>query len=83
MYTLSYIDIVLIHSLNYCPARVQHAIYIALKQYNARGPQAPRELVQYMAIASIPGRVFAFITVRRTTRPGTSCLRMHQSFVRF
>ena len=25
-------------------------------------------------VASIPGRVFAFITVRRTTRPGTSCL---------
>ena len=34
-------------------------------------------------IASIPGRVFAFITVRRTTGPGTSCLRMRQSFVRF
>ncbi len=34
-------------------------------------------------LASIPGRVFAFITVRRTTRPGTSCLRMRQSFVRF
>ncbi len=29
-------------------------------------------------LASIPGRVFAFITVRRTTRPGTSCLRMRQ-----
>ncbi len=28
----------------------------------------------YMYLASIPGRVFAFITVRRTTRPGTSCL---------
>ena len=34
-------------------------------------------------LASIPGRVFAFITVRRTTGPGTSCLRMRQSFVRF
>ena len=34
-------------------------------------------------VASIPGRVFAFITVRRTTGPGTSCLRMRQSFVRF
>ena len=31
-------------------------------------------------LASIPGRVFAFITVRQT---GTSCLRMCQSFVRF
>ncbi len=28
------------------------------------------------ASLAIPGRVFAFITVRRTTRPGTSCLRM-------
>ncbi len=34
-------------------------------------------------VASIPGRVFAFITVRRTTRPGTSCLRMRQSLARF
>ena len=34
-------------------------------------------------IASIPGRVFAFITVRRTTRPGTSCLRMRQIFFVF
>ena len=34
-------------------------------------------------VASIPGRVFAFITVRRTTGPGTSCLRMCQSFVTF
>ncbi len=34
-------------------------------------------------IASIPGRVFAFITVRRTTRPGTSCLRMCQIFIVF
>ena len=32
-------------------------------------------------IASIPGRVFAFITVRRTTGPGTSCLRMRQIFI--
>ncbi|XP_064395990.1 ER degradation-enhancing alpha-mannosidase-like protein 3 isoform X1 [Halichondria panicea] len=31
--------------------------------------------------ASIPGRVFAFITVRRTTGPGTSCLRMRQIFI--
>ncbi len=38
---------------------------------------------QYAILASIPGRVFAFITVRRTTGPGTSCLRMRQSFVRF
>ena len=29
-------------------------------------------------LASIPGRVFAFITVRRTTGPGTSCLRMRK-----
>ncbi len=34
-------------------------------------------------LASIPGRVFAFITVRRTTRPGTSCLRMRQIFIVF
>ena len=33
---------------------------------------------QSCVLASIPGRVFAFITVRRTTRPGTSCLRMRQ-----
>ena len=39
--------------------------------------------VSVPAVASIPGRVFAFITVRRTTGPGTSCLRMRQSFVRF
>ena len=32
-------------------------------------------------VASIPGRVFAFITVRRTTGPGTSCLRMRQIFI--
>ena len=32
-------------------------------------------------LASIPGRVFAFITVRRTTGPGTSCLRMRQIFI--
>ncbi len=31
-----------------------------------------------LQLASIPGRVFAFITVRRTTRPGISCLRMRQ-----
>ena len=31
---------------------------------------------QHAGLASIPGRVFAFITVRRTTGPGTSCLRM-------
>ena len=36
-----------------------------------------------VVIASIPGRVFAFITVRRTTRPGTSCLRMRQIFIVF
>ena len=42
----------------------------------------PAQLVQ-SKLASIPGRVFAFITVRRTTGPGTSCLRMRQSFVRF
>ena len=30
-------------------------------------------------LASIPGRVFAFITVRQTT--GTSCLRMRQIFI--
>ncbi len=34
-------------------------------------------------LASIPGRVFAFITVRQTTRPGTSCLRMCQIFIVF
>ncbi len=34
-------------------------------------------------VASIPGRVFAFITVRRTTGPGTSCLRMRQIFIVF
>ena len=34
-----------------------------------------------LILASIPGRVFAFITVRRTTGPGTSCLRMRQIFV--
>ena len=33
------------------------------------------------SLASIPGRVFAFITVRRTTGPGTSCLRMRQIFI--
>ena len=32
-------------------------------------------------LASIPGRVFAFITVRQTTGPGTSCLRMRQIFI--
>ena len=32
-----------------------------------------------LTVASIPGQVFAFITVRRTTGPGTSCLRMRQS----
>ena len=31
----------------------------------------------------IQGRVFAFIAVRRTTRPGTSCLRMRQIFIVF
>ncbi len=36
-----------------------------------------------ISLASIPGRVFAFITVRRTTRPGTSCLRMLQIFIVF
>ena len=35
----------------------------------------------HSTIASIPGRVFAFITVRRTTGPGTSCLRMRQIFI--
>ncbi len=37
----------------------------------------------WRCLASIPGRVFAFITVRRTTRPGTSCLRMRQIFIVF
>ena len=36
---------------------------------------------QVHVLASIPGRVFAFITVRRTTGPGTSCLRMRQIFI--
>ena len=36
-----------------------------------------------MYVASISGRVFAFITVRRTTRPGTSCLHMRQIFIVF
>ena len=35
----------------------------------------------WILLASIPGRVFAFITVRRTTGPGTSCLRMRQIFI--
>ena len=51
-------------------------------------PKRPRreslgDALSDVAVASIPGRVFAFITVRRTTGPGTSCLRMRQSFVRF
>ena len=37
--------------------------------------------ISRISLASIPGRVFAFITVRRTTRPGTSCLRMRQIFI--
>ncbi len=37
----------------------------------------------YEMLASIPGRAFAFIMVRRTTRPGTSCLRMRQIFIVF
>ena len=39
--------------------------------------QCPSDL----SLASIPGRVFAFIKVRRTTGPGTSCLRMRQIFI--
>ena len=38
-------------------------------------------LACWRRLASIPGRVFAFITVRRTTGPGTSCLRMCQIFI--
>ncbi len=39
--------------------------------------------ISMLNLASIPGRVFAFITVRRTTGPGTSCLRMRQIFIVF
>ncbi len=39
-------------------------------------------IMHLIIIASIPGRIFAFITIRRTTRPGTSCLRMRQLFER-
>ena len=50
----------------------------------AAGVFPQRDVMAYnrlTSLASIPGRVFAFITVRRTTGPGTSCLRMRQIFI--
>ncbi len=66
-------------------------IIISVLLWIARTWPTPRECHTFYknvadcnsGLASIPGRVFAFITVRRTTGPGTSCLRMRQSFVRF
>ena len=39
-------------------------------------------IIALHALASIPqAEFFVFITVRRITRPGTSCLRTHQIFM--
>ena len=61
--------------------RILIASFIGRSADNFRGSTA--EFNTHVMVASIPGRVFAFITVRRTTGPGTSCLRMRQIFIVF
>ena len=63
-----------------CIALLRPLIYLSLPLFPISGflvlhAHAKTSVSQ---LASIPGRVFAFITVRRTTGPGTSCLRMRQ-----
>ena len=54
---------------------------LSLRSHRHACRRSDSQQLARLRIASIPGRVFAFITVRRTTGPGTSCLRMRQIFI--